>query len=137
MVSIKNRYIFLLFLLASAVTVSAFLFVDNKVTGSALYQPSDIAGFIRDFAKTKVLERRENIQDRAAEVISDALKGAIDRAGRDALGEGNTQTSPGVKRVYRRDSDSNSGSNPGSNNVVYVERDDNKEMACRIVCEEA
>ncbi len=112
------------------------MFVDNKITGSALYQPLDIVSFVRDFAKTKVLERRENIQNKAADVISDALKGAIDKAVSDALGEGNTK-SPGVKRVYRRDSDSNPGSNPGSNNVVYVERDDNKEMACRIVCEEA
>lgn len=135
MVAIKNRHIFILFLLASATTVSAFLFIDNRLTGSALYEPSDVVGFIKDIAKETVLERKENLKDEAANIISDALKDAVDRAVSDAIGR--DTPSPSVRRVYRRDSDSNPGSSSGQNNVVYVERDDNKEMMCRIICEEA
>lgn len=136
MVAIKNRHIFILFLLASAATVSAFLFIDNRLTGSALYEPSDVVGFIKDIAKETILERKENLQDEAANIISDALKDAVDRAVSDGFGR-DAQESPGVRRVYRRDSDPNPGSSSGQNNVVYVERDDHKEMVCRIICEEA
>lgn len=127
---IKTRYLFLLFLITSCTAVSAFLFVDNKVTGKAIYEPSDVLDFVKNFAREAVLERKENIKETVGETFSEALKEAIDRSIRQTFSsDPGTYTAPKVRKVYIKE--------PAQKDVVYVERDDDKEMMCKIVCETA
>ncbi len=127
---IKSRYLFLLFLLTAGTAVSAFLFVDNKLTGKAIYEPSDVLDFVKKYAKETVLEREKNLKEAVGETFSEALKEAIDKSIEQAFSPGpGTYTKPKVRKVYVKE--------PAQKDVVYVERDDDKEMMCRVVCEAA
>ncbi len=131
---IKSRNTFLIFLIMSFAVVVAFLFVDNRITGSAVYTPTEVFGFVRNFVQAKLLERQSDIRDAVAETFSEALKGAIDRSveqaiGRDADSSQPAANKPKITKVYARNDRKESG------DVVYVERDDNTKMECRVICE--
>lgn len=134
---IKSRNSFLLFLMMSFVVVVAFLFVDNRITGSAVYTPSEVLGFVKGFVQAKLLERQSDIRDAVAETFSEALKSAIDRSVEQAVGANiqPTASKPQITKVYRNDPKQSRDSGD-SRDIVYVERDDNTKMECRVVCED-